>query len=358
MKRITTVLISVFVMAFFFAGCGSKEKPQKKIIRPVKVMTVGSDTSTFGMGYPGITKAAQETDISFRVGGPLIKYNVIEGALVKKGGLIAEIDPRDYIVEVQSAEARYNQTKAESERYYRLWQKGSVAKNDYDRKYANFKQAEARLETARNNLKDTKVYAPFTGYYGPKLVELGDQVRPKQTITKLYDLTTIEVVTTIPEQLAIKFKDFDNYQVRFDVYPDTIFTATLKELEKNPTAEGYPLHLYLDQVNNPDDPAQRKVSSGMSCRVNILLKQSGNENTFVIPIGAVFEGETDSTPSVWILGKDMTVKKQHVALDGFVGRDYVKVKSGLTKGQLIVAAGAKRLVEGEKVKILNQKNFN
>ena len=143
-----------------------------------------------------------------------------------------------------------------------------------------------------------------------------------------------------------------------DVYPDTIFSATLKELEKKPTAEGYPLHLYLDQVNKPGNMSQKKVSAGMSCRVNILLKNTGGKNTFVIPIGAVFEGETDSTPSVWIIGKDMTVKKQHVALDGFVGSDHVKVKSGLSKGQLIVAAGSKRLVEGQKVKILDQKNFN
>ena len=99
----------------------------------------------------------------------------------------------------------------------------------------------------------------------------------------------------------------------------------------------------------------------MSCRVNIKLKNLQQEDTqIIIPIGAVFEDGTDKTPSVWILeGKDtLTVKKQTVKLDGFAGKNYVKIANGLKAGQHIVIAGAKRLVEGQKVKILDQKTFN
>jgi RND family efflux transporter MFP subunit len=360
MKKLTFLLTVAGILALI-TGCGSDEAPKKEIIRPVKAMLVGSAADLAGRGYPAVTKASQESEISFRVGGPLIKVNVVEGAKVKKGALIAQIDPRDYKIAERSARARYEQTKGEAERYERLWKKGSVAKNDYDRKKAAYLEAKAAWEEAVNNLKDTKLRAPFTGYYGAKLVDVGQDVKPKQPITTLSNLEIIEVVTTIPEQLAVKFRHFDSYEVIFDTYPGVVFKATLKEMGKVPTSEGYPLRLYLNHVNNPKDPNQPKITAGMSCRVNIKLKNMDMEDkTMVIPFTAVFEGATDKTPSVWILeGNDtLRVKKQNVKLGGFAGKDQVKILNGLSAGQKIVVAGAKRLIEGQKVKILDQKAFN
>jgi len=360
MKNLT-YLLSIAVLLIFFTGCGSEEAPKKEIIRPVKAMMVGSAVDLAGQGFPATTKASQESEISFRVGGPLIKTNVVEGKMVKKGQIIAEIDPRDYRIAEQSARARYEQTKAEADRYMRLWKKGSVAKNDYDRKKAAYLEAKAAWEDALNNLKDTKLRAPFTGFYGKKLVDVGQDVRSKQPVTTISNLSVIEVATTIPEQLAVKYRNFDSYEVVFDTYPDHTFKATLKEMGKVPTPEGFPLRLYLEHQNDPKDANQPKISAGMSCRVNIKLKNVGEEDDqMVIPLAAVFEGQTDNSPSVWVLeGKNtMTVKKQPVKLDGFAGKDYVKIKSGLKAGQMIVVAGAKRLIEGQKVKILDQKAFN
>jgi len=359
MKRLT-YLFYITAVLFFITGCGSEEAPQKEIIRPVKTITVGSISDLEGQGYPAVTRPYQESEISFRVGGPIIKMNVIEGANVKKGDLVAEIDPRDYIIAEQSAKARYIQAKAEAERYMRLWKKGAVAKNDYDRKQANHLQAKAAWEDAVNDLKDTKLYAPFSGFYGPKLVDVGTEVNPYQPITTISDLKTIEVVTTIPEKLAVNFRYFDSYQVIFDIYPDTVFTATLKDLGKVPTPEGYTLTLYLDHKNDPNDPHQLKVTAGMSCRVNIKFKND-EKNKIIVPASAVFQGETDKTPSVWLIegdGEVRTVKKQHVKLGGFAGRSYININDGLQPGQQIVAAGAKRLVEGQQVKILDRKEFH
>jgi len=361
MKNLT-YLLSTALLLIFFTGCGSDETPPPKIIRPVKAMIIGSAVDLAGQGFPATTKATQEVELSFRVGGPLIKMNVIEGKMVKKGQLVAAIDPRDYIIAEKAARARYEQTKEQAERYRRLWEKGAVSKNDYDQKYAIYQEAKAAWEDAVNNLNDTKLLAPFTGFYGPKLVDVGQVVAPKQPITTLSNLSVIEVLTTIPEQLAVRFRNFESYEVTFDTYPDIKFKATLKEMGKVPTAEGFPLRLYLEHVNDPSKPNQPKISAGMSCRVNIKLKDVNDEDKqIIIPLSAVFEGDTDNTPSVWILQKSdsvYTVKKQHIKLDGFSGKDKVKVASGLKAGEHIVVAGAKRLVEGEKVKILDQKAFN
>jgi len=347
----TLIKISIALIGLWMiTGCAAEEEQKKEKIRPVKAMIIGGFDDASGKGFPGVTKENQETDISFRVGGPIVKYNVVEGAQVKKGVLIAEIDPRNFKIDVQSTKARYDQTKAESDRYYRLWQKGSVAKNDYDRTYANFLEAEANWKDAKNALKDTKLFAPYTGFYGPKLAQLGDKVRVKEAITTLIDLSVLEVNTTIPEQLAIQFSNFDDYEVSLEAYPDIVFKATLKELEKKPTPEGFPLHLYLEHKNDPKDNAQIKVAAGMSCRVNIILKNvEGEQSRIIIPLTAVFEGDLDKSTMVWIINKENTVEKRSVIAGDLVGHDGILITDGLSIGENIVVAGVHRLSEGNKV---------
>ena len=352
MNKLTFAAIAIAGL-WMFSGCGSEETQQEEKVRPVKSIIIGGDAGASEKGYPGVTKETQESELSFRVGGPIVKLNVIEGARVKKGALIAEIDPRDYQVVVQSTLARYNQTKAESDRFYRLWKKGSVAKNDYERRFANLLEAEAAWKDARNALNDTKLYATYTGFLGKKLVDLGEEVKPKQAITSLVDLSVIEVNTTIPEQLAVQLMNFEKFEVNIETYPGVVFTARLKELEKKPTSEGYPLHLFLDHVNNPNDKDQKKVGAGMSCRVKIFLNESNIDvDVIVIPITAVFESDSDDKQVVWIIKEDNTVQKQGVVIGDIVGNDAIKIVKGLSNGQHIVVAGVHRLTEGDKVNIL------
>lgn len=351
MKR-TILFIATISIIILFSGCGSGEEQVKEKIRPVKSMTIGDIGDPTGKGFPGTTKETKESEMSFRVSGNIIKYKVVEGAQVKKGTLIAEIDPRDYKVTVQSTEARYNQTKAESDRYYRLWKKGSVAKNDYERRFANSLEAEAAWEDAKNALIDTKLFAPYTAFYGPKLVNLGEEVTPNQAITTLVDLSVIEVRTTIPEQLAVQFASFESYEVQLETYPDKVFKATLKELEKKPTSEGYPLHLILDHINKPGN--SDKVTAGMSCRVTIVMKKSEDEKgKIIIPLTAVFESVSDDQTAVWIINtENNTVKRQNVVIGDLVGNDAIQIDEGLATGQQIVVAGVHRLTEGDRIKIL------
>ncbi len=353
MNKIT---ITLFALAgiLIISACGSKEVQREEKVRPVKSLIIGDIGDATGKGFPGVTKETQESEMSFRVGGPLTKLNVVDGARVRKGALIAEIDSRDYVVTVQSTEARYNQTKAESDRFYRLWQKGSVAKNDYERRFANYQEAEAAWEDAKNALSDTKLYAPYDGFYGPKLVDLGEEVRPKQAITTIVDLSVIEVTTTIPEQLAVQFFSFDKYEVHIETYPDQVFNATLKELEKKPTAEGFPLHLFLDHVNNPNNPSKALVSAGMSCRVNIIMNKSADDTgKIIVPITSVFESVADDNTAVWIINPESsTVQRQIVTVGDIIGNDAIEIVEGLSMGQQIVVAGVHRLTDGEKVTIL------
>lgn len=350
--------ISFLLTLILFSSCKEPEEVQKELIRPVKTIQVQGFDELMKKSFPGVSKEAREVELSFRVAGPLVQYNVNEvGQTFKKGALIAQIDPRDFQVELNAREARFVQAKAEKERFEVLYKKGSVAKNDLDTKEAAFREAKAEYENAQNEMNDTRVHAPFTGYVGSKLVENYQEVQAKQVIMTLVDLALIEVQLYIPENLAVNFKKFDEYMIEFETYPGKVFGATIKEMGKTPEAEGFPLTLYLDHKNV--EGGEFVIGSGFTCKVNIKLKGDNEETVdddIIIPLTAIFEGNADNKTAVWVLDEgSMTVSKQYVTIGDLYSNDAVHIASGLAPGDLVVTAGVFKLTEGQKVKFLQDK---
>jgi RND family efflux transporter MFP subunit len=332
-------------------GCKKKEEVKEEQVRPVKAIQVSSASDHFSKGLPSVTQETREVELSFRISGPLIQLNVEEGQAIKKGELIAEVDPRDFKVNLSAKRGRMEQTKAEKDRYNNLYKKGSVSKNEYDLKLAAFIEANSAHENAVNSLKDTKLFAPFNGYIGKKLIENYQDVKAKETILTALDLSHIEVLTHVPENLAIFFPQFTSYKVSFDAYPGKIFEATLKEFGKTPEPAGFPLTLILDyKVGENTD---YKIAPGFTCRVDVILDNKPNNESFIIPITAVFEADTDKGASVWVLDKDAnTISKKSVQVGSLISNNAIEIRSGITPGEWIVSAGVHQLVEGQKVKQL------
>lgn len=110
----TLKLISCFffIFLFFLQGCGKKEVEEKKVVRPVMAMKVTDEVLFKQRKFPGTAKATQEIDLAFRVSGPLITLPVDIGDVVSQGDVIARIDPRDYEVELRSAQGELNESIA------------------------------------------------------------------------------------------------------------------------------------------------------------------------------------------------------------------------------------------------------
>ena len=349
-----------FVRIFFFVivlaqfGCQKKEETKAENIRPVKAVQVQTAAALLSKGLPAVSAEHREVDLSFRVGGPLIKLNIEAGTAVKKGQLLAQIDPRDYQVVLVGFEGRMNQAKAEEQRYNNLYQKGSVSKNEYDIKLANYLEAKSNYENAVNNLKDTKLYAPFDGFIDKKLVENFQEVKASQTIATLLDLSKIEIHTHVPENLALFFPQFEGYNVVFDAYPEQQFTAILKEIGKSPVPAGYPLSLYLNYKNTPG--SDLLIAPGLTCSVDIAMASDRGISSFVVPLSAVFEGDQPDDPAVWIMDKNTnSVSKRTVTVGTLISHSSIEIQGGLKTGEWIITAGVHELTEGQKVKPLMDK---
>ena len=111
-----------------FAGCSGEEQAPEEapVARPIKILTVG-DAGEREFTLPGRVAAGEQVDLAFRVGGPLIELPAREGQEVRKGQVVAKIDPRDFRIRVDSAQAKFDQAEADIERLSALYEKQAAS---------------------------------------------------------------------------------------------------------------------------------------------------------------------------------------------------------------------------------------
>ncbi len=356
--KLKTGFLALFIVGVMvLSGCKSDKQEKKEVIRPVKTVVVGDLKQLINTEFPGVTEELQSVDLAFRIGGPLVYLNAIEGMQVKKGQIIAEVDSRDFRVDLTAKEARYIQTRAEKDRYQRLLARKSVSQNEYDHRLAAYLEAKSAYDAAKNAIVDTKLKAPFNAFIDQKLVENFERVRVGQTIVSLLDLSAIEIKFTIPELLAVQFRKFKDFTVYFDVYKDVPFKASFKEIgKKSESSAGIPITLVLDHKSTAS--SQYKIIPGVSCRVKVNIEDDEQdvdaEAAISVPVTAVIEENAGDRKFVFVVDQSSkTVSKREVKVGTMVSSNLIWITSGLNRGETLVTAGAARLHDGQKIKFLN-----
>ena len=362
------IMILIFFASALITGC-SQEPPKKEIVRFVRTMKVENPADVGTRSFPGQAKAVQEVNLSFRVSGPLVARPVNVGSKVKKGDLVARIDPRDFQVSLSDAEGKLAKARSDMLRATKDYERivnirkedpGAAsesmldkAKDDMDSARANVKSYTAAVDAAKDALDYTFLKAPFDGTIVATYVENHEHVSAQQNIARLLDNSEVEMIVSIPESLISAAQYVTKVYVAFDTYPDTKIAATIKEIgtEASRTTRTYPVTLIMEQ---PDD---FKILSGMAG------KTVGVEGNFpgdmgkkrqVVPPSAIFSPEDDEKTWIWLIDeKTLTVSKKEVTT-GKLTDSGIEVITGLHEGDVIVIAGVHYLKEGQQVRISGQ----
>ena len=149
-----TAAISVFVLISALTACKKEEKAAVPDIRPVRTVTVepreGGDT----VSLTGEIQPRYQADIGFRVNGKILQRRVDVGTQVKKGDLLAKLDPQQYRqdfevakAEVATAEAEVTRAEAQEWRQRELLKNGNTTRVQYDESLKTFKTAQAQLDS-------------------------------------------------------------------------------------------------------------------------------------------------------------------------------------------------------------------
>jgi len=343
-------ILLIFLLAVFLVGCRDRDEvATPEPVKPVKLHTVQAGQAQLSMTLPGRVRAAQRSELSFKVSGPLEKLPIDEGQVVKKGDLIAQILPRDFQTAISEAKAHELEAEQQYQRYKELYAKRQVSKADFDRYRAARDVARARLEDAQNALKDTTLIAPFDGVIAKRYVENFEKVQEKQPIAYLQLIDRLEVLIDVPELLMAQFRESGKADVfaEFDAVAGKQYPLTVKEFstDADPATQTYQVVLTMEQ------PAEANILPGMTAKVTAASKD-GNaaENRITIPAIAVLN-DPDNQAYVWVFDRNSkTVAKSPVKIGQLEGSKNVMVEQGLEGGEEIVIAGITKLRDGMAVR--------
>ncbi len=344
-------IIYIFLLITLFLGACKKKDPET-FIRPVKVVKAGSSL-LMNKSFPGQAEAVEYSYVNFRVGGMLIQLNVEEGQNVKAGQVIAAIDPRDYNLQVSSTKASYSQAQSQVERYKNLYSRNAISKQEYEISQAQYENAKAAYNKALNDLKDTRLIAPFSGNIEKKYVENHQEVRAGDRIVKLINPKNLQFRVTIPENNIKYLRDSIQYSIELDINKGVFYNAKIKDIISS-SVEGAGIPILLT-INDPNfDTSKIQIMPGYTCNVKIETTGSGKSQTISIPLSAVYLDPKSQQKSVWIVDEvNSTVHLKPVEAGELSGSDQIIIQSGLTPDDVVVTAGVTMLKENEKVKILS-----
>ena len=135
-------------------SCGQKKGEDIPLVRPVKTATVSSQ-SVILKDFSGMVEAVEYVKLAFRVSGQIIDLPVVEGQRVRKGQLIAAIDPRDISLQYAADKAAYETAAAQVERNKRLLGRQAISLQEYEISVANYQKAKSAYELSTNARYET-----------------------------------------------------------------------------------------------------------------------------------------------------------------------------------------------------------
>lgn len=331
-------------VAVFLSGCG-RHRQTEPGVRYVKTDTVAVYGITESAAFPGKVVATSDVNLAFRVGGPILRVPVQVGDFVRKGELLAQLDPRDYEVQLAATRAEYTRVRNEVERITALYEKGSVAPNEYDKARYGYQQIQAKYDGHKNALADTRLVAPCDGYIQKRISEPGETVGAGMPVIAMIASGTGEVEINIPSSDYIRQEQFDSYSCTIDVYPGKIFPLELIGITRK--ANMNQLYTVRFRVTGEE---RDLPGPGMSTMVSIHYKATGGRMVS-IPLTAVLR--SDDRSAVWVYdARSETVSLREVTLAQILTDGRAVVSEGLSGGEVVLSAGIHTVKAGQRVKVL------
>ncbi len=352
--RFNKWVITISVAALAITAC-SKKAQQADNSYYVKVFTVGNWVEPSQSTFHGVIHAEYEPNLSFRVGGKIIKRNVDIGESVKQGQILASLDPTDYKLSADSANAQlasaksnYVTQKANLERYKQLLQQNFVSQAQYDTQKAQFDSAKAQYEQAQNQLSNsdnqvqyTTLKAPSDGVITSINMDAGQVVTTGQTVATMAVSGNKEVEVELPEVQINNYKVGMPAQVKIWA-TDQIYQGKIRSINQASDQQTRTFTARI-VITNPDN----NIKYGMASDVTIapLNVTAGTE----LPLSSLFS--KDGKTYVWLVGAESAAQLVPVKVLSTNGAS-MKIESGVLKnGQQIVSAGTTFLYAGQKLKV-------
>jgi len=338
----------------------SRPAPVQEPVRSVKLLTVAASESNAQGEYAGEVRARIESRLGFRVAGKLIQRQAEAGQRVQAGQVLAQIDPQDYQLAAQAAQAQLSaaQTQrdlslAELRRFEGLRAQNFISSVELERREAAFKAADATLAQARaqaqaqaNQAGYARLQATTSGVVTGVEAEVGQVVSAGQPVVRLAHDGPRDVVFAVPEQMVSAFQAGLPLQAVLSSTGQVV-QGRVREVgaSADPVTRTFTVKLALEASNKLPLGATANVQVGAAK----LARQAPSAPVIKLPTSALRQQGTGT--AVWVLDEAAMVLRSQAVQVGAVEGNQVVIASGLQAGQKVVVAGVHVLTEGQKVTV-------
>lgn len=345
------ILVVAIAAGSYYRMVNKKDDVEKVAVEAAEKRTIVETVYSSGKLFP-----ATELEITSNISGTIIELYVEEGDLVKKGQLLAKVDPEALVSIVERAEAATDGSKAQLEavraqkkqleaqfentriiyeRNKQLHDEGVISRAEYEAALATYntskaniegavqnilaaefsvKSAEATVKEQKKNLSQTRIYAPISGVVSTLYKKQGEQVvgtaqMAGTPILKLANLKTVEVRVDVNERDILTTSIGDSAEIELDAYPDRKFLGIITKIANTATGlSSLTTQLTSDQVTNfevailmledsykdLDTGSERSpFRAGLSASAEI--KTNTATNILSVPVAAVTAREDDDS---------------------------------------------------------------
>lgn len=325
------------------AASGAARPPAVEVAR-VEVIKLTDDAQAVGS-----LRSRQSVVLRPEVSGRITQLNFSDGARVRRGQLLVQLDDQLPVAQMQQARAELSIAQANHKRNQELVAQGFISQRSVDESSANLQVAQAKLELARATAARLRIVAPFDGIAGIRNISVGDYLKDGADIVNIEDMDAIFVDFRLPERFQTKVQRGQTALVDLDALPGRKYNAIVQAIDPLVDANGRSVG-----IRACIDNRALQLRPGMFARITAVFGE--RDNAKVIPEEAIVPQAGRQFVIKLVDGPDQDTKiAQRVEVKVGIRRPgRVEIIDGLQPGDVVVTAGQQRVQkDGMPVRVLD-----
>ena len=319
------------------AAGGARGGPVAVEVGQVERLRIEDDAQAVGS-----LRSNQGVVLRPEVSGRIVKLGFGDGQRIKRGQLLLQLDDTLQQAQIQQAQAQASIARTNLQRSRELVAQNFVSQSAVDQNAAALEVAMAQVALAQAQAARMKLFAPFDGIAGIKLVNLGDYVKDGADIVNLDDVSSVWVDFRLPERFLSRIKTGQVVEITLDALPGRQLKAIVGALDSQVDANGRAVLVRARLAN-----ADGVLRSGMFARARVVF--SVRESALVVPEEALVPlgGKQYVIKLVpGQEGKGLVTQRVEARIGQRTGGK-VELLGGVAEGDTVVLAGQARLMRGD-----------
>jgi RND family efflux transporter MFP subunit len=362
MKRSKGLSFFFLPIAILVACCSNKPVEIQREEKAIPVRAEHVELRRIGGKYAasGIVTTKKSATLSFRVPGFIESMAVNLGDFVPARTVIARLDPRDYLSEVELAEAALEgaslaveSARSDFQRISGLHDEKMISRQDFDQSATTLKLAETalaeartKLDLARRRLSYAELAVPYDCSVIGTQAQEGEFVSTGSPVVSICSLDPLAIEIGVPESEIVRVSRHDKASATFSSFPKAQFSGTVTSIgaSADPMTRTFPVEITIENF-------EKKIKPGMVAWVELSLSHA--KEAVTIPLVAVVKNKIGQPVAFVVDDETERAEARRIELGQAFAKE-VEIVSGLTVGEKIVVDGQHYLGDGQKIRVIEE----